>query len=105
LNIEHRKDYSSLKTVKKISFWVYNAQTKEQDFTFTITFSGDSKPAISKTTLIKPKQWELVEIDMTKQTVPNKAAERLAFSFNRSSYTKDTVFYIDDICLYSTIPM
>ena len=107
LNIEHRKDYSNFKTVKKISFWVYNAQTKAQTLTFAITLNGASSTHISVDTEIPSKEWTEVVINLADYSaIPtNKTVERMSFSFNRASYTKDTVFYIDDICLHSTTPM
>ena len=107
LNIEHRKDYSSFKTVKKISFWVYNAQAKAQTFTFAITLEGASSTHISVEKEIPSKEWTEFVVDLDSYTaIPaNKKVERMSFTFNRSSYTKDTVFYIDDVCLHSTVPM
>lgn len=103
LNLLHRKNYSDLKYVKKISFWAYNAQSKDMDITMTVTFSGDTSPAVTYTKTIPAKQWTEVVVDMTQYTIPNKAAERLTFSFTKHSFVQETVFYIDDVCLHSTI--
>ena len=107
LNLEHRKDYSNFKTVKKISFWVYNAQTKAQKLTFAITLDGASSPHISVEKEIPSKEWTEFVVDLSDYTaIPaDKKVERMSFTFNRASYGKDTVFYIDDICLHSTTPM
>ena len=127
MNIEHRKNYSSLKTVKKISFWVYNAQTKAQEITLSFKYSNDSVPAIYYTEEIPPQKWTQVTIDLNSSTawywkdsaqttkvekpikdlLKNDTVERMTFSFTRHSAanTKETVFYIDDFCLHSTIPM
>jgi hypothetical protein len=124
MNLVHRKDYSSFKTVKKISFWVYNdnAQTKEEDITISIAYKGET-PAFYYTQTIPAKEWTEVTLDLTNATVwyyknnvkttanvttllnTSKAVERLTFSFMRASTVKDTVFYIDDVCLHSTVPM
>ena len=107
LNIEHRKDYSSFKTVKKISFWVYNAQAKAQTFTFAITLDGATSTHISVDKEIPSKEWTEFVIDLADyaQIPATKKVERMSFTFKQASYAKDTVFYIDDICLYSTVPM
>ena len=119
LNIEHRKDYSSFKTVKKISFWVYNAQSKAQELTLSIKYTKDTAPAIYYTEEIPSKEWTLVTIDLStakakdsnqvlkniKDLLKNDTVERLTFSFTGHSSAKESVFYIDDICLHSTVPM
>ncbi len=125
LNIEHRKDYSSLKTVKKISFWVYNAQAKPQELTLSFKYTKDEAPAFYYTEEIPSKEWTLVTIDLTtatawywkdaqqttqvkksiKDLLKNDTVERLTFSFKGHSSAKESVFYIDDVCLHSTVPM
>lgn len=117
MDIEHRKNYSDFSKVKKISFWVYNAQAKPQELTLSIKYTKDATPAIYYTEEIPSKEWTLVTIDFDtsqakgsdnktlkyiKDLLKKDTVERLTFSFNRHSRTKDTVFYIDDFCLHST---
>ena len=126
MNIEHRKNYTNFNTVKKISFWVYNAQSKALEFTVSIKYTKDSEPAIYYTQEIPAKQWTEVVIDLNTSTgwkwkdaahsakieKPIKdllkkgdTVERLTFSFTKHSNYQETVFYIDDFCLHSTTPM
>ncbi len=107
LNLEHRKDYSNFKTVKKISFWVYNAQKTAKELTFAITLTGDSKTHISVDTEIPSKEWTEVVINLAdyNEIPAGKTVERMSFTFTRASTAKDIIFYIDDICLHSTNPM
>jgi len=122
LNLEHRKDYSSFKTVKKVSFWVYNPQSSAKDLTISVAYVGET-PAFYYTQTIPAKEWTEVTLDLTNATVwywktvsgqqvkteanvkdilnKDKAVERLTFSFDRLA----SIFYIDDICLHSTVPM
>ena len=126
MNIEHRKNYTDFSKVKKISFWVYNAQTKAQEITVSIKYTKDSAPTIYYTEEIPPKQWTEVVIDFNTSTAwywkdtaqttkvekpikdllkKNDTVERLTFSFTKHSNVKETVFYIDDLCLHATNPM
>ncbi len=120
MDIEHRKNYSDFSKVKKISFWVYNAQAKAREITLSIKYTNDSAPAIYYTEEIPAKEWTLVTIDFAtskakgsdnetlkniKDLLKNDTVERLTFSFSQHSTTKETVFYIDDFCLHATTPM
>ncbi len=100
LNLVHRGDFSNLGGVKKISFWVYNAQQKEMDFTALLKLADDGE--YTTVTSVPPRQWVLVEIPIDPAKLSDtKNVKYLSFSF-QPNIGSDTVFYIDDLCLYRT---
>ena len=125
LNLEHRKNYSNFSSVKKVTFWAYNAQPKAMDLTISVAYTGET-PAFYYTQKIPAKKWTQVTLDLENSTVwywktenntqvkveanvktllKSKSVERLTFSFERYYDEIDTVFYIDDIYLHSTKAM
>ena len=100
LKLIHRGDFSNLGDVKKISFWVYNAQQKKMDFTALLKLADDGE--YTTVTSIPPQQWLLVEIPIDPAKLSDtKNVKYLSFSF-QPNIGSDTVFYIDDLCLYRT---
>ena len=100
LRLDHRGDFSNLGGVKKISFWVYNAQQKEMDFTALLKLADDGE--YTTVTSVPPQQWLLVEIPIDPAKLSDtKNVRYLSFSF-QPNIGSDTVFYLDDLCLYRT---
>ena len=95
LNLDHRGDFGNFRNVKKVSFWVYNAQDKAMDLTALLKLTNDEE--IVRTTSIPPREW--FEVEITINAAPSGKVKHLSFSF-QPSVIADTVFYIDDICLY-----
>ena len=86
--------------MKKISFRVYNAQQKEMDFTALLKLADDGE--YTTVTSVPPRQWVLVEIPIDPAKLSEtKKVRYLSFSF-QPDIGSDTVFYIDDLCLYRT---
>lgn len=101
LNLDHRGNFSNFSTVKKISFWVYNAQDKEMDLTTLLKLADDGE--YTKVTSVPPQEWYLVEIPIDSAKLSNpKGVRYMTFSFQPLNVTSDTVFYVDDLCLYRT---
>lgn len=100
LNLNHRGDFSNFTTVKKISFWVYNAQKTEMELTTLLKLSDDGE--YTTVTSVPPQEWYLVEIPIDSAKLSSLGGVRyMTFSF-QPNIGSDTVFYLDDLCLYRT---
>ena len=100
MDVAHRTDFGNFKIVKKITFWIYNAQQQEMTLTTLLKFTDDKSYTVE--TELPSCEWYQVVIPIESSALPStKNVKYLSFSY-QPIIGIDTVFYIDDLCLHRT---